>query len=270
MNRTELRLIIKDYEVIANRLFRADYYDYINVLKKYISFLESTEITKDYIDRCGGYDENTEDDFNRALNNRRLVFALGDTESEEVRTVFSMLKFISRKYETVPLGILNKYSSANKFNDMLDAFNDRVVSVLNMYITNYLSKEGIKMKLDDNTSVVINNSGQFNVANDNSTINATQNNGIKAEDVTQLIDAMRAALAEDISDDDRETANDSMDIIQDELLSEQPNEKNVRSHFKILSKIDGGVKFTSACCALLTFADKVYPFLGQLTALFPH
>ena len=102
-----------------------------------------------------------------------------------------MLKFISRKYETVPLGILNKYSSANKFNDMLDAFNDRVVSVLNMYITNYLSKEGIKMRLDDNTSVVINNSGQFNLANDNATINATQNNGIKAEDFTQLIDSMR-------------------------------------------------------------------------------
>ena len=270
MNRTELRLIIKDYEVIANRLFRADYYDYVNVLKKYISFLESTEITKDYIDRCGGYDENTEDNFSKALSNRRFGFVLGDTENEEVRTVFSMLKFISRKYETVPLGILIKYSSASKFNDMLDAFNNRVVSVLNMYITNYLSKEGIKMKLDDNTSVVINNSGQFNLANDNATINATQNNGIKTEDFTQFIDAMRAALAEDISDDDRETANDSMDIIQDELLSEQPNEKNVKSHFKILRKIDSGVKFASACCALLTFADKVYPFLGQLTALFPH
>ena len=153
---------------------------------------------------------------------------------------------------------------------MLDAFNDRVVSVLNIYITNYLSKEGIKMRLDDNTSVVINNSGQFNLANDNATINATQNNGIKAEDFTQLIDSMRAALADNLSDDDKETANDSIDIIQDELLSEQPNEKNVRSHFKILSKIDGGVKFASACCALLTFADKVYPFLGQLTALFPH
>ena len=62
-----------------------------------------------------------------------------------------------------------------------------------MYITNYLSKEGIKMKLDDNTSVVINNSGQFNLANDNSTINATQNNVIKAEDFTQLIDSMRTS-----------------------------------------------------------------------------
>ena len=106
MNRTELRLIIKDYEVIANRLMRADYFDYIDVLKKYISFLESTEITRDYIDRCGGYDEIKEDDFNKFLSNRRLGFALGDTENEEVRNVFSMLKFISGKYETVPLGIL--------------------------------------------------------------------------------------------------------------------------------------------------------------------
>lgn len=261
---------MSDYEAWSNRLLQTDYNEYISTLKKYINFLESTDIIKEYIDNCGGYNDQIKDIFHSALNNRH-IFDLGDSEMEETSFIFSMLKYMSTNFQNVPYGILLRYSSAKSFNDKISVFNHRVVNVLILNISKYLKKEGIKMGMDDNTTFVINNqSGQVNVANDNATINATQNNGIKAEDVTQLIDAMRAALAEDISDDDRETANDSMDIIQDELLSEQPNEKNVKSHFKILRKIDSGVKFASACCALLTFADKVYPFLGQLTALFPH
>ena len=65
MNRTELKVIIKDYKTLSNRLLRSDYDDYVNVLKKYIRFLDSTELIREFIDRCGGYNDKIEDEFKK-------------------------------------------------------------------------------------------------------------------------------------------------------------------------------------------------------------
>jgi hypothetical protein len=63
----------------------------------------------------------------------------------------------------------------------MGSFIDRVLLVLIGNIEDYLTKVGIDMGLDEN--VVWNVcGGQVNVASGNATINATQNNGINADD----------------------------------------------------------------------------------------
>ena len=54
-----------------------------------------------------------------------------------------------------------------------------------------------------------------------------------------------------------------LNLLQDSLMK-----KKVKSNFKLLKRIDGTVKFASACCSLLTFADKVYPFINQIIPWF--
>lgn len=123
------------------------------------------------------------------------------------------------------------------------------------------------MGLDNNVTYNI-NGNQVNIANDSATINATQNNGIETDKLKELISEMRTSLSADLSDDDKQTALESIDAIETELQSESPNETTVKTHFKLLRKIDNSVKFASACCSILTFANKFYPFLDQIAMLF--
>lgn len=49
LNRTELKKIQYDFNSFSNRLLQADYQDYTDVLGKFLSFINSTEIIKEYI-----------------------------------------------------------------------------------------------------------------------------------------------------------------------------------------------------------------------------
>lgn len=125
------------------------------------------------------------------------------------------------------------------------------------------------MGFDNNVTYNINGT-QVNIANDEATINATQNIGANADELQKLIIALRNEIRNDMPDNDKNDVNECIDVIESELMSGNPNEQTVKSQFKILKRIDGGVKFASACCSLLTFADKIYPFLGEIATWFTN
>ena len=79
------------------------------------------------------------------------------------------------------------------------------------------------MGLDDNTTFVV-SGGQVNIANDNSTINAVQNNGIatNAEEFAKLFEALRNEINTLENSEDRTDASESVETIEKELKSEQP------------------------------------------------
>ena len=268
MNRTELKKISHKFNSLSNRLLQSDLNDYHDVLKKYIKYIDNTEIIINFINSCGEYELDEEDFKSVASSHGRYFFYLGDTEEEEVIRVYSILKYIGEKCKDMPYGITNAYSLSSR-KEGLKKFNDRVTLVLIRHIEEYLTEVGIEMGLDENVTLNINaEKGQVNIAKDQATINAVQNNGIDTNELSKLISNMRDALEDSLTDEDKQDANDSIDIIEEELNSTQPNEKNVKTHFKILSKIGAGIKFTNACCSLITFADKVYPFLDKFKDFF--
>lgn len=196
-----------------------------------------------------------------------MSFSWGNTNEEETSSVYSLLKWIVNQEKGMPHFILYYFSTANKFNEQIKVFNDRAVMILVIHISDYLKGLGIDMGLDD--KVVYNIQGtQVNIANDNATINATQNNGIDGDKLKELIISMRDNLSAELSDEDRKDAEESIDIIEQELQSKKPNEETVKTRFKLLKRIDNGVKFASACCSLLTFTDKIHPFLEQIVPMF--
>ena len=125
------------------------------------------------------------------------------------------------------------------------------------------------MGFDNNVTYNINGT-QVNIANDEATINATQNVGTNADELQKLITALRSDIKEDISDEDKNDVNDCINVIESELMSGNPNEQTVKSQFKLLKRIDCGVKFASSCWSLLTFADKIYPFLSEVATWFAN
>lgn len=269
MNRTDIKIVMGKFNTNANRLMQAAFDDYIDVLTKFISYIEKTEVIFEYIVKCGGFQDSIADDFKTVQKEFDCYFSLGDDEAEEVSNVYSILKYMSENYDKPPYMVLMAYSNSNSFKDMLKAFNERVSFVLISHISDYLKEIGIKMGLDDNQTFIV-NGGQVNIANDNSTINATQNNeALDLEMLTELIEKMRAAIDnEDLSDEDKADAQESIDNIETELKSGKPDEKSVKREFKLLSKISKGVDFTAACCDIATFAMTAIPYLAEIPKLF--
>lgn len=268
MNRIEVKKVVSDFNSISSRLFQADYYDYLDVLKKMLNFIESTEIIKGFVDECGGFNAEVEKVVDNVMTNYHSVFKFSIDDKEEVSDIYSVLKVVcGRDYNHFPRGLLDSYSHSNKLEDKLKGFNHRVVFVLINHIESFLKKVGIEMGLDNNITYNINGT-QVNIANDDSTINATQNISINADELKKLITALRSEIRDDISEDDRNDANECINVIENELMSGNPNEQTVKSQFKLLKRIDCGVKFVSSCCSLLSFVDKIYPFLEEVKTLF--
>lgn len=270
MNRTEFKKISYGFNSISNRLLQAEYNDYQGILKKFLNYIDTTELIKSYIDSCGEYNAEYEEAAQKVMTSFDVTFVFGDTDEEEINSVYSLLKYLSNKYDNMPVGILLAYSSSkDSTSERLKKFNQRIVMILMRHIEDYLTEVGIDMGLDEKNEYNINiQNGQVNISKDNSTINAVQNISVSNDELKRLVLELRNAIDGNLSADKKEAANDSIDIIENELLSNQPNEKNVKSQFRFLKTIDNGIKFTSACCSLLTFADKIYPFLSQLVPLF--
>lgn len=272
LNRIELKKIIYDFNSISNRLMQASFEDYTGVLFKFTEFIHNNEIIFEYIENCGECEQNIEQEFEEVKGSYgNAIFSLGVSDDEEIRNVFAILNYIVNNKIEIHYGIANAYSHSRKYQDRIKGFNERVVMILIRHIERYLTKIGIEMGLDDKIVYSINvKDGQVNIANDNATINATQNIGINTDELKKLLDAVRAEIPDNIPEEDKETVNDSLDVISSELLSDSPNEKNVKSQFKLLKKIDCGVKFASSCFSLLTFADKMYPFLKDVVPFYQN
>lgn len=270
MNRIDVKKVMSDFTSLSNRLSQAAYDDYMDVLRKTLNYIDSTELIRGFVVECGGVKEGLEADLDDVITTSHLRFQFSLDDKEEVSEIYTILKIIcGREYNHVPLGLLNSYSTASKYADKLKDFNHRVVFILINHIENYLKKVGIEMGIDNNLTYNITGT-QVNIANDEATINATQNIGVNAEELQKLISALRSEIREDMPEADKNDVNECVNVIENELLSGDPNEQTVKSQFKILKRIDCGVKFASACCSLLTFADKLYPYLGEVATWFSN
>ena len=257
LNRTELKKISYEFNSLANRLLRADFRDYSNVLARFIKYISETEIIYDYILDCGEYNEDLAQAF-REVQSRNSIFVLGDSDEEEVRTVYAILKYSVENKHEICMGIGMAYSGATQFQEILKAFNDRVTLILIGHIETYLTKIGIEMGVDDkiiyNISV---KNGQVNISNDNSVINAT-NTYCDAEELLKMIDLIRGeAEKSNFSDSEKEILESSLSVIEEECKEEKPRKAFLNTALVGLNTIKGTVEFTAAVVTLVQFVQQI-------------
>ena len=141
INRTELKKIIYDFNCVSNRLIQADCDDYSRILKIFIEYIDSTELIHAYISDFGATDQDIENEFQQVASGYgRLIFNIGTNESQEVTTVYAVLKYIVDHHCNVAHGIGRAYSHASKFQDVTNEFTSRFVMVLIGHIERYLTK----------------------------------------------------------------------------------------------------------------------------------
>ncbi len=258
------------FNSISNRLLQSTYDNYLDDLRRFCNYIEANELIMEYINSCGGYNSEMESLLDECLHKGgKIKFSLN--EDAETSEIYSYIKTIcNSEYKSLPPGIIIPYSSSNKFADMLKEFNHCVILALINHISDYLKKVGIEMGMDDNVTYNINGQ-QVNIANDNANLTAIQNNnGVNSDELHKLIEVMKSELNPNLSPEDKADAEESIEIIESELNSGNPDEQKVKSQFKLLKRLDVGVKFASACCSLLTFADKMFPFLAEVAPFYQN
>ena len=91
------------------------------------------------------------------------------------------------------------------------------------------------MGMDENKYFNV-SGGQVNIASDNATINATQNNGIQSDELEKLV---RSILdnASVLDKENAETMVDSVNMIKEELLKPEPKRAILSNGIKLLAPI---------------------------------
>lgn len=248
-----------DFNCLSNRLLQADIDDYNGVLAKFLRFIEETEIIHNYIECCGICTQDIEQEYESVCSGD-TIFDLGETDEEETRNVYAILKYAVEKNISIHYGVAFVYSNSNKFQDRLNAFNARVTKVLILHIENYLTKLGIDMGVDDKVVYNITSNGQVNIANNNAVINATNNNySIDLEKIEQVIKTLREeGVKGNLSKEDNETLSNSLEIINDEIKVEKPRKAYLSMALTGLKAIKGTAEFGAALTTLYHF---IQPFI---------
>lgn len=255
LNKRDLKKISYDFLSLSNRLLQADFRDYGNVLARFSRFIAETDIINDFITDCGKCELDLDDEF-RLVQSSRYTFDLGDSDEEEVRNITAIINYIVQNNIDVATNLGLSYSGSKMFQDVLKAFNDRVVLVLIQHIERYLTKVGIDMGLDDKTTFVVTiKNGQLNIANDNAVINA--NSSIIKYNLEQLENLVKVVTDEaeksNLSYEDYEQLKDSLDIIKEQTNSDKPKKGYIKTAIAGLKGIKGTAEFTAAVTALIQF-----------------
>lgn len=255
LNKRDLKKISYDFLSLSNRLLQADFRDYSTVIARFVRFLSDTDIINEFIIDCGECELDLDEEF-RVVQNSRHTFDLGDSDEEEVRNIAAIINYIVQNNIDVSHKLGFAYSSSNKYQDHLKAFNDRVVLVLIQHIERYLTKVGIDMGLDDTITYAITiNNGQVNIANDDAVIKTnsiiTNNNLEHLEDLVRMV--IEASKMSDLSAADYELLNDSIEIINAETSSDKPKKGYIKTAIASLKGIKGTAEFAAAVTELIEF-----------------
>ena len=117
--------------------------------------------------------------------------------------------------------------------------------------------EVIKMDINVNGGIA-----QVNVAKENATINATQNNGydtMQVEQLENLILRIVETRPDDLTPEEQEQFNDNIEVIRSEAKSTTPRKSFVRIALKGLEAINGTIQFSAAVTQLIQFLNTIMP-----------
>lgn len=232
LNRKELKKISHDFNSISSRMMRVAFNEYNMVLKKFIDFIDKNEIIKNYINLGFDSDFDVEKEWNLVVHKDGYMFDFGPSTEQESYQIYMVLKYILDNIKAPHFSFQSIYGK-KIFQDNVKEFNDRVVLVLIGNVEDYLTKVGIDMGLDEN--VVYNvNGGQVNVASGNATINATQNNGVSASELDNIL----KGITENLSKLEKENADEIADIVEmarEELAKSEPKVGRLRNCLTLIA-----------------------------------
>jgi len=105
---------------------------------------------------------------------------------------------------------------------------------------------------------------QFNNSNGNSSISATQNNGVNSEELNEIISNITKSLTDVKSQDDRNEIKNKLDILKDELKSDKPKKPILKEYIDFFERFLKELSESSALATnVITLINFIRPFINN-------
>ena len=197
MDKRELKKISLEFRQAASRVLNSHYDDFFRNLKMFIAHIQQTPLLLNYIKSLPDTSADMDGEIDEVAKSfGRCIFDFGDTKEAQVVNSYKLLTSPRLTTQNI-LDICASYCpGSSKYQDAVKSFGNRVILPFVNYLVGYLTGIGIDMGMDESVQYTVTvNGGQVNLAHDNSTISAVQNNnGLDLNHLQELMDAIQSAL----------------------------------------------------------------------------
>lgn len=260
IDKKEHQKISLKFRQIASRLLKTNWEDGMENLKRFLNAIESEPIIIDFINN----NNLTKFNIKKDLDEKEYLepYKLPISKEDEIAYVYQLLKYCNDNCKEY-LNLCQYYYSGN-FQERVDQFNSRVVLPFINHINSYLEEVAIDMNLNENgkTTITINNtSGQVNLAQDSSIINAVQNNQSKDE-IENLLSKYKDLIQQ--VETSKEEKDDTVELI-DVAFEESKKKKPKKSIIKVaIEKVEQMTKLAGAAIGFTEVSQKLIDLLSGL------
>lgn len=235
ISKKELRKISRNFRQKVNRAMQAHYEESISIIKMLVNYIDQTDLIYDYIMSVTTKEYAIEEDIGYVeVSPNRRILSTGSTPEEEVGYTYQLLKYICENdldFRHLGWG----YISSNKYQDMTKAFGERIILPFANQINSYMMDIATDMGYDEEGKFMITVNGgqaQVNIANDSSTITATQNNGIAHNEIQDIITSIKNSLPTDIDKETQELIEENSQLILEETSKSEPKRQVIKSLYR--------------------------------------
>lgn len=257
LNRKDLKKITHGFNSVSSRIMRVKFDEYQYVLGKFLDYIDSHEVIKEYIQTGKTEEYNVQEEWDLVVSKDGYMFNFGPSVEVESYQIYCILNYINNNIEEPQYAFHSIYRES-KWQDNVDEFNNRVVMVFINNINDYLTGVGIDMGLDESTIWNV-SGGQVNIAMNHATINAVQNNGSTENEIERLVNNILDNLSE-IEKESADTIVDAVEMIKDEIIKPEPKDRIIRNGIKLLAPM---ITIANGIPAL---ADNIQEFIDYVTA----
>jgi hypothetical protein len=169
ISKKDLKILSLDFRRIASRLLKCNYATGMDLLRKFLAFIDENEIIADYISRHVNPNDFT------SVAKGTMFSSMGDTKQQEISRTYLYLKYCASHFSQYYNDMAFFYASDMK--EAIKEFNDRIIFPFVDHIVGYLIEIEIQMGYDEDKKFIINMNGgvaQVNVADGHATVTAQQ------------------------------------------------------------------------------------------------
>lgn len=262
----EMKSLDLEFRTRASRLCQAKYQEVLNLLGKFIGYVERTPILSEYVHSCTTEmsDSALEEMISRVAGSwGEETFDFGNSAQEEVARSYKVMKYVVDKQDVHFLYAIGRaYDGDSKFQSSTEGFIHGVVSPFVDGINLYLHTIAMNARMGDARTITINNSGsnaQINISDHGSTLTAQQN--IDTESITDIESLKKFLEGLHIpSDDVRELVN--ILSVERPVSKESLGKSTNQWIAKVVSKVAEGVVSLPFATASAILASAICKAVG--------
>lgn len=258
MDKKEFQLVSVEFRRLASRLLKTDFEDALDNLKRFLSYIENTPLIWEFIQEHN----TTTFDIEKEIKERNMYegYNIPLEKSQEIAYIYQLLKYCAENCRDY-WSICAYYSNGRKYQDHVDAFNNRVVSAFVSHIEVYLRGKWIEMGDKDEIQITV-NGGQVAIAQGQGTVHATQNNNYgQVQDLKALAEEFYKLIESlDIDQEAKEDTKEIVEVAVAEVVSDKPK-RSIIKH--AIEKIEYAGKIGAGLNGLNTVATQIIEHLQK-------